>query len=127
MKKLFIFTILFMLVFKAFPIENASLEVEEPIILLPGYYDPTDLNNDYPRGPIKTPQAYLQGHSISIYGITGDYSVQLLNADGGVAYNTTVNASTGHEIFLLPTTLLGDYEMHIHIGSQCFYGMVNIY
>ena len=126
MKKLFIFTMLFVFVFNAYPIENMSLEVEEPIVLSPGYYDPTDLNNDYPRGPIQVPQAFLQGYSVSIYGITDDYTVHLLNSDGDEVYNTTVNARSGYDVILLPTTLLGDYELHIHIGSQCFYGMINI-
>lgn len=124
MKKLMIIFALFTISFKASPTVNKTLD--DDIILLPGYHDPTDVNNDYPRGPVQIPAVIHQNNSLRIRNIEGDYNIFLINSEGSVVYHSIVDDSSGDDVIVLPDTISGEYELHIHIDTHCYYGHINI-
>jgi len=102
--------------------ENSTLAVGNPIDLSQGYHDPNDSNNNYPRNPVEPPLAYYLDNTLFISGIKGDYEIQLKDESGDIAYYYNIIGSTGLDIIPVPTSLNGEFELHIHFGSSCFYG-----
>lgn len=93
------------------------------------YYDPVKTGhggNPYPRMPMKTPKAYISGHTLLINGISSDYIVRLYDEDGNLVCSIPVWGGTGSDTVMLPSTLSGDYEVSIFVGSFCFSGYINL-
>lgn len=100
---------------------KASNEVE----LTVKYHDPTAGNNDLPRGPVQIPQVFIDGYTLYITGVSGDYTLQLETADG-VAYSVPIQGSTGSDTVVLPSMLSGTYELCLYAGGYCFSGEIEL-
>lgn len=103
------------------PVDDECQDVDLSV----SYHDPTDINNNYPRSPIRIPEARLQAHTLLINGIGGDYTLQL-ETDDGVAYSITVEGDTGNDTVILPSSLSGTYMLCLYVGNFCFYGTINL-
>ena len=71
------------------------------------------VGNQNPRSPIEVPSVFQIDHTLYIYGVDGDYILQLETADG-VAYTLPILGSTGSDTVVLPSSLSGSYELCIY-------------
>ena len=98
--------------------------VEEIRLYLAGG-DDTPIGPGYGKSPIRMPTAYLDGYTFTLADSSHPgYLLQLLDADGVVAYETFVPAGT--TTVVLPSTLSGDYELRLVTSTFYFYGYITL-
>ncbi len=83
------------------------------------------LDNDPPRSPVEIPQVFIDGYTLYITGVNGDYVLQLETADG-VDYSLPISGSTGSDMVVLPSSLSGTYELCLYVGYYCFSGEIDL-
>jgi hypothetical protein len=86
--------------------------------------DPTGSQGHYPRTPMLTPSASLDGHTFYINGGHADFVVQLLDEDNNVVYQTVMPSDVSS--IVLPSTLSGTYQIQLLWGDWMFYGWIDL-
>ena len=87
-----------------------------------------DISPTYPgseKSPILIPTVSIDGYTLSIYGISTDYTLELVDENDTVVYSTIVPSTVN--VVVLPATLSGDYELRLYPGgSYYFYGYISL-
>lgn len=82
---------------------------------------------EHPRTPVRIPNIYLNQSTGTLYFEDPCYETTLelvIPGTENVAY--TYEIPDGNDTVLLPSTLSGEYELHIHRGNYCFFGMIEL-
>lgn len=117
MKKLFLLLVSYLLL-------GASVEAKCLIGFTSHIIDNTPVGNNMPRTPIEVPLVYIEDNTLSFEVNHPDYTLIIKDEDGYVVYTTTV-FSTDTEV-ILPSTLSGDYEVNLVMGSWLFTGWIEL-
>lgn len=118
MKKLFFAVLLLAgsaIVTKAHKEESIRVKVE-----LNAQYDKPVTNGiPVPKSPTIPPNCYLDGHTLYIDDIGGDFTIQLTDETDTMVYSTYVTYGTTSVI--LPSTLTGNYGLSIIPDDSAYY------
>ena len=77
-----------------------------------------------PKSPILVPEVYLDGNTLSFDSAIEGCMVQLLDEDEAVVYSSVI--SVGQTTLVLPSTLLGEFELQIVCGGMIFYCYIKL-
>ena len=88
-----------------------------PLIIKPT--NPGGIQIPPPKSPILVPEVYLDGNTLSFDSAIEGCTVQLLDEDETVVYSSVI--SVGQTTLVLPSTLLGEFELQIVCGDITFY------
>lgn len=80
-------------------------------------------NPNKPRSPIVTPEAYLDGHTLTFDASCIGCPLTLVDEEENIVYTTIID-NTG--IVELPDTLSGIFELQIVRGSITFVGEIEL-
>ena len=98
---------------------------QEPVGLTAGIIKKGGSGSDFPRNPIDVPIASIDGHTFYL-GSHPNYVLQLVDLDDEtVIYYETDFLSEANSI-VLPSTLIGTYEVRLLWGNWYFYGIINL-
>lgn len=84
-------------------------------------------NIGHPRTPTLTPSVFLDKNASIIYFEDPCYECTLelvISGTDSVAY--TYSIPDGGNVVTLPEWLSGQYELHIHRGNFCFWGVIEL-
>lgn len=92
-----------------------------PLTILPG---PGDDNvpiggNPRPKSPIQVPEVYLDSHTLSFDAALEGCTVRLLDEDEYIIFTDFIEEN--QTSLLLPSTLMGTFELQIICGNIIFY------
>ena len=103
-------------------VPHSKLHADPPLVPLQmGYYDPMDPSHH--KSPIQIPLVYQDGNTMTFATPCTGCTLQLLDAEGEVVYETTV--ASGTTSVILPA-LSGTYELRLIFGDIYFYGDITI-
>ena len=105
-----------MLSVAAYPMQDG----EEPIPLRVGRINPTPTEPPHPKSPIQIPLVYQDGNTLTFATPCTGCTLQLLDAEGEIVYETTV--ASGTTSVILPASLSGTFELRLIYGGIYFYG-----
>lgn len=79
-----------------------------------------------PKSPTpEAPEASIDDHTLYLYGVDYDLTLYLLDEDGDDVYTVFIPANTASVV--LPSTLMGDYELQLYTdGLYYFSGYVEL-
>lgn len=86
-----------------------------------GYYDPMEPSHH--KSPVIVPTIWIEENTLYFATPCTGYTLQLLDADGEVVYETTV--SSGTTSVILPA-LTETYELRLIYGGIYFYGDITL-
>lgn len=84
----------------------------------------TDLGNGHPKSPMRPPAVYIEDYTLLFVEGHPDYFLNIKDEDGDTVYSTTVYESITQ--VLLPSTLSGNYEIELVMGSWVFTGSITL-
>lgn len=106
------------------PITNiGTLKIE----LICKTIDPTEANKGVHRTPPQIPNIYFDASASTVYFESPCYecTLELVVPDTDtVVYSDII--PDGNDTVQLPTFLSGEYELHIHRGNYCFWGVIEL-
>ena len=115
--------IIFIMLIVGLPVSLcANPLIWEPLILQVHWEDPEIGQNPPAKNPVTPPIIAIDDHTLCFFGTHEEYTLQLLNGDN-VVYTTCVTSETIQ--VMLPTTLIGEYELRL-VTSSCYFS-ANIY
>ena len=77
-----------------------------------------------PRTPLQPPTAYIDDHTLFIYGGNRDFDLQILSDDGAVVYTTYV-ASGVNEVEL-PSSITGNVTLQLYYCDYIFESVITL-
>ena len=87
-------------------------------------YDEQPVTNGNPKTPIEVPKVYIEDYTLS-FGINHpEYILNIKDENNSVVYSTVV-PSTQTQV-TLPSTLSGNYEIHLVMGNWLFGGEISL-
>ena len=89
-----------------------------------GYEDPDDGDDGQHRGPVLIPCISIDNSTLYFNTPCDSCTLRLLDENGIVVYSTVI--PTGTISLVLPSSLLGEYEIQIIQGNICFYGYITL-
>lgn len=89
-----------------------------------GYENPDDGNGGQHRGPVLIPCISIDNSTLYFTTPCDGCTLRLLDENGVVVYSTVI--PTGTISLILPSSLLGEYEIQIIQGNICFYGYIQL-
>ncbi len=119
MKKLFFIVCSFLMATTSIA-QNVGEEIGFDVELI----DPTETNEPVGRGPILIPSVIYESHILYFVTPCDGCTLRLLDENGVVVYSTVI--PTGTISLVLPSSLLGEYEIQIIQGNICFYGYITL-
>lgn len=89
--------------------------------------DRTIENYEHPRTPVHTPNIYMDISTRALHFENPCYSMtlELINSETNITV-FSYSIPDGDSMVLLPTWLEGEYELHIHRGNYCFFGIIEL-
>lgn len=117
---------LLMFLFGAFMLSTSvSAKVLVPLALtviieeddLPG-------GNGQPKSPIEPPTVYIEDYTLTFENYHPEYILNIKDEDGDVVYTTVVHSTRTQVV--LPSTLSGNYEIRLVLGSWVFTGWIGL-
>jgi len=88
----------------------------------------TDIDPTNPHGPHKDPvvipSVYLDDHTLYFGTPCDGCTLNVVDSNDVVVYTTVTPVGTSS--LVLPSTLLGEYELQIIQGDYCFYGPITL-
>ena len=88
------------------------------------YVKPSSAGNQHPRTPMQPPVAYIDDHTLFIYGGERDFDLQILSDDGAVVYTTYV-ASGVNEVEL-PSSITGNVTLQLYYCDYIFESVITL-
>ena len=113
--KLFLLVILAM-TFLSLP-SNDAYAARVPLT----YDDPVIYSNPH-KSPIQVPEVDLSGYTLTFFDSCVGCTLRIVNAEDEVEYTTVITSDT----LVLPSTLVGQYELQIIRDNLCFYGDIEL-
>lgn len=89
-----------------------------------GIVDDRPAGNGLPRTPIEVPLVYIDDYTLTFEAYHPDYVLTIKDEDGDVVYSTSVYSAQTQVV--LPSTLSGDYEIHLVMGNWLFTGSITL-
>ncbi len=89
-----------------------------------GYEDPDDGDLGQQRGPVLIPCISIDNSTLYFTTPCDGCTLRLLDENGVVVYSTVIPIGTIS--LVLPSYLIGEYEIQIIQGNICFYGYITI-
>lgn len=89
-----------------------------------GYVDPIDGDSGQHRGPVLIPCISIDNFTLYFTTPCDGCTLRLLDENGVVVYSTVI--PTGTISLVLPSYLIGEYEIQIIQGNNCFYGYIQL-
>lgn len=86
------------------------------------YDDPTSNQGDPHRSPVQVPEVDLSGYTLTFFDSCMGCTLRIVNAEDEVEYTTIITSDT----LVLPSTLVGQYELQIIRDNLCFYGDIEL-
>ncbi len=82
------------------------------------------IGNNLPKSPIQPPVVYIEDYTLLFENSHPEYFLNIKDDDGDVVFTTTVYTTLTQVV--LPSTLSGDYEIELLIGSWRFIGYIGL-
>ena len=129
MKKLLFSLFLILFGFHAFsqvPVVNPpSVIIGTPICWYVHYENPLTGGHPTPKSPVHSPNASIDGHTLYLYDMTENVTLQLFDEDGNEV--CTLYVTGGTRPVSLPLALEGDYQIQLHNGGiYYFFGNITL-
>ena len=86
--------------------------------------DEQPATNGFPKAPIKAPTVYIEDYTLTFEVNHPEYVLTIKDEDGAVVYSTVVYSSQTQVV--LPSSLSGDYEIHLFMDNWLFTGCINL-
>lgn len=99
-----------------------SISAKQLIPFTLSYEDDMPLGNGYPKSPLDPPTVYIEDYTLTFENYHPEYILNIKDEDGDVVYSTVVY-STQTQV-ALPSTLSGNYEIKLVLGSWVFTGWI---
>ena len=96
---------------------------QEPVRLTAGKINESEIGNDGPRSPVDVPNARIDGHTFYLSNHP-DYVLQLVDPDDETIVFYETDFLSGANSIVLPSTLIGTYEVRLLWGNWYFYGII---
>lgn len=96
----------------------------EEVFLQVSFTDPTENQKPIKRSPVVIPFVGIDDHTLYFYTPCDGATLQLKNEYEDVEY--IVDIPTGTTTLLLPSYLLGDYQLEIIQGRFRYYGYISL-
>lgn len=80
-------------------------------------------STQYPKSPVRIPCIYQDDHTLYLLSGCEGSSIIIKDADNEEVFTFFITDETS---FTIPSTLSGEYELHIHRGNYCFFGMIEL-
>ena len=107
------------------PVATFSMAHDEPPIQFNhGRVNPNDPFPPVPKSPIQIPLVYQDGSTLTFATPCTGCTLQLLDAEGEIVYETTV--ASGTTSVILPASLSGTFELRLIYGDIYFYGDITL-
>lgn len=88
------------------------------------YENEQPIGNGYPKFPTDPPTVYIEEYTLTFENYHPDYILNIKDEYGNVVYTTMV-FSTQTQV-VLPSTLSGNYEIRLVLGSWVFTGWIEL-
>lgn len=122
MKRLFVSFLLCTASFVAFS-QNVIPMVGSPLTFLVQIVDPI-VTVPLPKSPVECPTVSIDGHTLYLYGVDFDLTLQLVDENDDVVYTVFVPANTASVV--LPATLTGEFELQLIPTTGVYYFVSDI-
>lgn len=103
---------------------GASIHARMLVTLTVCIDDNKSVGNHTPKSPIQPPTVYLDDYVLTFETEHPDYTLYIKDGDGEVIYTTSVCSAQTQ--VTLPSTLSGDYEIELVMGSWLFTGWITL-
>jgi len=80
------------------------------------------VGNGHAKVPMRPPVVYLENHTLAFVADHPEYILNIKDEDGIVVYSTVVYSTQTQVV--LPSTLSGNYEIRLVLGSWVFTGWI---
>jgi hypothetical protein len=80
------------------------------------------VGNGHAKVPMRPPVVYLENHTLAFVADHPEYILNIKDEDGIVVYSTVVYSTQTQVV--LPSTLSGNYEIKLVLGSWVFTGWI---
>ena len=117
---------LLMIMFGAFLL-STSVPAQELIpftVNVIGNNDYEPIGNGFPKTPIEVPKVYIDDYTLLFETNHPEYILNIKDENNDVVYSTVV-PSTQTQV-TLPSTLSGNYKIHLVMGNWLFAGWINL-
>lgn len=114
----------FVLILSTSLIDAKVQNVCEEVYLQIALVDPTEGQQPIKRSPVVIPSVGINDHTLYFYTPCDGATLQLKNEYEDIEY--IVEIPTGTTTLLLPSYLLGDYQLEIIQGRFRYYGYINL-
>lgn len=88
------------------------------------YYDRTKNGIQHPKAPVLPPSVYQRNHTL--YLEYGCYDSTIILYDDSGAEVFSYNVVEDSDTIEIPSYISGQYELHIHRGNFCFWGLIEL-
>ena len=86
------------------------------------YDDPHTPYHNPNKSPVQIPEVDLSGYTLTFFDSCVGCTLRIVNAEDEVEYTTIITSDT----LVLPSTLVGQYELQIIRDNLCFYGDIEL-
>ena len=82
------------------------------------------LGNGQPKSPTDPPTVYIEDYTLMFENYHPEYILNIKDENGDVVYTTVVHSTQTQVV--LPSTLSGNYEIRLVLGSWVFTGWIGL-
>ena len=86
--------------------------------------DNSPVGNGYPKFPTDPPTVYIENYTLTFENYHPEYILNIKDENGIVVYSTVVYSTQTQVV--LPSTLSGNYEIKLVLGSWVFTGWITL-
>lgn len=124
-KSKFVFLLIVGLFFMSLKVMAQTLDDEVQVKLSVAWEHDLPTNPTTPKTPITIPTLWQNGSLLNFQEPHADYVLNLYDDNENLVYTTFVPSST--TMVVLPSSLIGDFELHLEFGgSYYFYGYISL-
>ena len=103
---------------------STSIHAGEQVSFITTIEDDMPIGHGYGKSPIQPPTVYIDDYTLTFENYHPDYILNIKDEYGNVVYTTMV-FSTQTQV-VLPSTLSGNYEIRLVLGSWVFTGWIGL-
>lgn len=103
---------------------STSIHAGEQVSFITTIEDDMPIGHGYGKSPIEPPTVYIEEYTLTFENYHPDYILNIKDEYGNVVYTTMV-FSTQTQV-VLPSTLSGNYEIRLVLGSWVFTGWIGL-
>ena len=103
---------------------STSLYARNLITFTVSIDDNSPVGNGYPKSPTDPPTVYIEDYTLMFENYHPEYILNIKDENGIVVYSTVVYSTQTQVV--LPSTLSGNYEIRLVLGSWVFTGWIEL-